>query len=101
MKKTIYIAGKVTGLDPVECAAKFEAMEQQIEAKGYKVINPIKLVNNVNQDWETAMAICLNELSNVDAIFMLPCSVDSRGAKIELGRAFDLNLDIYTDLNDL
>lgn len=101
MKKTIYIAGKVTGLEPIECAAKFEAMEQEILAKGYNVINPIKLVDNIHENWDSAMAICLKALAAVQGIFMMPCSVDSKGAQIELDFAIKFNLDIYDDIRDL
>ncbi|WP_264520366.1 DUF4406 domain-containing protein [Flavobacterium sp. N1994] len=99
--RTIYIAGKVTGEDPEECAAKFEAAEVQIRAKGFEVINPIKLVNNIYESWDAAMVTCLNALGTAQGIFMLPCSVNSKGAQIELEAAFALNLDIYSDLNDL
>lgn len=99
--KKIYIAGKVTGLDPVECAAKFEAVENQIRAKGYKVVNPMKLGIDQKEKWSAAMKICLLELKLCDAIFMLPCCIDSKGAQKELQTAFDFNIDIYTELNDL
>lgn len=101
MKKTIYIAGKVTGEEPEQCAQKFQLMEDLISAYGYNVVNPIKLVNNPNEDWQTAMSICLRKLPSVDAIYLLPCSVDSKGAQLELEAAIKLNLDIYYDLKDL
>ena len=99
--RKIYIAGKVTGLDPVECAAKFEAAEILVRAEGYKVVNPMKLGINPKASWAAAMKICLLELKLCDAIFMLPCSIDSKGAQRELETAFDFNLDIYTEINDL
>ncbi|WP_264521182.1 DUF4406 domain-containing protein [Flavobacterium sp. N1994] len=97
----IYIAGKVTGLDPKECAAKFEKMELQLQAKGWEVVNPVKLINNPGERWASAMRTCLLELTFCDAIFMLPCSTDSRGAKIELQHAIECNIDIYTEIKDL
>jgi hypothetical protein len=101
MKKTIYIAGKVTGLQPSVCKIKFERMEQVISAKGYNVINPIKLINNPSENWHVAMDKCLEALKTVDGIFMMPCSKDSPGAQLELQTAIDLNIDIYSEIADL
>lgn len=101
MKKIIYIAGKVTGEDPTTCAQKFQDMENLLKAKGYRVLNPIKLVNNPNQVWSVAMKICLDKLLTASAIFMLPCSVDSKGAQKELDLAIKKNKDIYTNIEDV
>jgi hypothetical protein len=101
MRRVIYIAGKVTGVDPIVCAAKFASMERQIKAKGHIVVNPITLVNDPNCDWFKAMDICLDALRTCDTIFMLPCSTDSKGAQRELDTAIQLNIDIFTDIKDI
>jgi hypothetical protein len=95
IEKTIYIAGKVTGLKPEVVAVKFAAAQEMWEDIGFKVVNPITLINNPNEPWNSAMEKCLTALGTCDAIYMLPCSVDSPGAKLELQRAIELNLDIH------
>lgn len=99
--KTIYIAGKVTGVSVAERTAKFKAAETMLQKRGWLTINPLKLVKNPNQDWQTAMDICLANLRTADAIYMLPCSVYSAGAQLELQTAIELNKDIYYELENV
>ncbi|MBA4133370.1 MAG: hypothetical protein C0525_01470 [Flavobacterium sp.] len=102
MKQSIYIAGKVTGLDFEEVTAKFQEAETMLLEQNWKtIVNPIKLINNPAEEWHTAMEKCLAALTNCEAIYMLPCSVDSPGAKLELQFAMDNNIDIYYELENL
>lgn len=102
MKKgTIYIAGKVTGVPVAERKEKFAAAEKMLQEQGWRTVNPLKLVKNPNEEWQAAMDICLANLKLVDAIYMLPCSVHSAGAQLELQLAMDMNKDIYYELENL
>ncbi len=101
MKKTIYIAGKVTGVPQVDREDKFQRAEDILTAYGWETVNPTKLVTNPYEDWATAMEICLSSLKKCSAIYMLPCSVDSPGAQLELQKAIEWNLDIYSDYKEL
>ena len=102
MKQSIYVAGKVTGLEYQEVEEKFQAAETMLLEQGWQtVINPIKLINNPTEEWHSAMEKCLNALKDCQAIYMLPCSVDSPGAVIELQFALDNNLDVYYELENL
>ncbi|WP_395049426.1 DUF4406 domain-containing protein [Flavobacterium sp.] len=100
MKKKIYIAGKVTGEPTESCRAKFAATQQHLEAFPYdfKVVNPMVLITDVTTPWHEAMDICLTELKKCDAIYIMPCSIDSPGAQLELQYAIDYKLDIYYEL---
>jgi hypothetical protein len=95
MKKTIYIAGKVTGLQPELTALKFKTAQHQLESTGFDVVNPIELINNPNEDWEVAMNKCIEALKLCDAIVLLPCWQDSKGACIEQKLAEDLEIPIF------
>ena len=101
MNQTIYIAGKVTGELPEPTAKKFKNMQIELEGKGFDVVNPIEVVNNSNENWYTAMGMCLQALESCDAIFMLPCYKDSKGAKIELKTAKDLGIQVYYNLEEI
>lgn len=94
MKARIYIAGKVTGLPWEPTVAKFAAAKLLLEARGVEAVNPIELVNDPHAPWEEAMRICLLALKDCTGIYMLPCSVDSRGAQIELQTAMELGISI-------
>lgn len=101
LKKKIYIAGKVTGLPAEPTALKFKEAQDKIEAKGYTVVNPIELIANPNEDWNVAMKKCIEALEFCDAIYMLPCYIDSRGAKIEHRTAIQLGLQVYYQLETI
>lgn len=101
MKQLIYIAGKVTGVPIAERTAKFQAAETMLQQKGFETLNPIKLVEDPNTDWQTAMDICFIGLAKCNAIYMLPCSVDSEGAKLELEYALAKGIDIYYELENV
>ena len=101
MNKTIYIAGKVTGEPQEPTAAKFKAAQLELEAKGFDVINPIELVNNPNESWDVAMGICLEALETCDAIFLLPCFADSKGARIERRQAVANGIHVYYNLEEI
>ncbi|MBP4137435.1 DUF4406 domain-containing protein [Flavobacterium geliluteum] len=68
--KKIYIAGKVTGLPENETNTKFQQAEITVSLAGFEAVNPIKVVNNQNADWDTAMRLCIVELMKCDAVFI-------------------------------
>ena len=101
MKTRIYIAGKVTGLDTAECRYKFAVMHEALEDREFKVINPMELIKDPETPWQDAMTICLAALDTCQAIYLLPCAIDSKGAMMELDAAIAKNLDIYYDLQTI
>lgn len=87
----VYIAGKVTGLPYKEVYEKFEKRQLELEAKGFIVINPCKFVRQ-NEDWKTAMQICIVLLQYADYICRLPDYNESAGARLEWSVAIALNI---------
>lgn len=99
--KTIYIAGKVTDV-PVDIrAAKFQRAEHMLQARGFITVNPIKLVENPHTPWQEAMDICIASLKECDAIYLLPCYEDSKGAMMELDIALNAGHKIYYELENV
>lgn len=92
--KKIYIAGKVTGENQMECAYKFAAAQKGLEDQGFEAVNPIEVVGDWETPWEIAMDLCLAALETCDAIFMLPDHINSRGALIEKARAIELGFPV-------
>ena len=82
-KKKIYIAGKVTGEDRAECTAKFQKVQESIEALGFEAINPLQVVGDWQTPWNKAMRMCVAKLTECDGIVLLPDWTKSKGAKIE------------------
>ncbi len=53
----IYISGQISGRPIEEVAAKFEAAETMLKAKGYEVVNPLKNGIPANASWEVHVAM--------------------------------------------
>lgn len=100
-KRTIYIAGKVTGVPVQERTEKFQRMEHILQQRGFITVNPIKLVKDPNTEWQEAMDICIAALKECDCIYMMPCFVDSPGALLELDIALKAGHDIYYELENV
>lgn len=80
--KTIYIAGKVSGLPYHKASMKFGAYEKLLLTEGYTPVVPLNIVDR-DDDWTTAMGKCIVTLIQCDAVHFLPCWTDSPGAKLE------------------
>jgi hypothetical protein len=90
---TIYVSGKVTGLRTAEFREKFARASWKLRANGFNVLNPCDYIDAASE-WTEAMRIGMAMLSMADAIYMLPCWTDSRGARAELETAKLLGLDV-------
>ena len=107
MKKSIYISGKITGLDEQATRERFKKVQKELEGKGYEVINPFDVTDGLpdilegNIGWGKAMICCLISLNCCDEIYMLDGWADSPGARIERDFACRLGLVVrYEDLNE-
>ncbi len=92
MKKRIYIAGAVSGLDRKAVERKFLHAETIINSMGHIPINPVKIIptppNNMTAEqeqefWINSIAILLPELMRADSVLVLKDYKQSKGAKIE------------------
>lgn len=100
-KLKIYIAGKVTGEDHLECAAKFAKAKEEIEAAGFIAVNPLEVVGSFDVPWEIAMRRCVKALMDCDKVFMLPCCAKSRGARLETRLASEFAFPIANKIEEL
>lgn len=94
MKKKIYIAGKVTGEEIIECSLKFRNAQVITQLLGWCPINPIEVVNDWKCPWDIAMRKCIIALMECDAIYLLSDWRQSKGANIERNLALILQLEI-------
>lgn len=92
--KRIYISGAITGTD--DYLKRFAEAEADLTAKGYSVINPAKvneqMPKETTYDEYMKMSMCMLEMC--DSIYMLSGWQKSKGANMELNRAKELNLSI-------
>ena len=83
MTKSIYIAGKIGGLEKEVYEYKFALAQALLESSGWRVVNPIFLNHDHDKSWASYMLTDLQALAKCDAIYMLSDWVDSPGARIE------------------
>lgn len=91
-KPKIYISGKITGIEDT-APALFEAAENKL-SKYFTVVNPLKLNHDHNKTWESYMRVDLAELLKCEFIYLLPNWKDSKGARIEMQLAADLQMPV-------
>lgn len=105
-KKTIYLAGKVTGLPQDQVIEKFRKKQIELESNGHTVLNPLTLVKNFKEfaeqsvcvpeikTWEDEMKVCISDMVFCDELHLMPCWQESRGATLERDIALRLNIPI-------
>lgn len=109
-KPTIYIAGKVTGVQYATATAKFGEAQAQLKAAGYLVANPIQFVaeqytlNDINNgavSWGQIMQLCVHKLTMCQGLLLLPCWAQSRGAILERYIAVTVGMPVAEHITDL
>lgn len=97
----IYISGKISGLDFNDAFDKFEEAEKYVHKTYFslsdaRIINPMKLHPEFpKKEWIDYMVTDIAELLTCDAIYMLNCWGQSRGARVEYAIAKELGLKIF------
>lgn len=99
----IYIAGKITGLDPTKCYVAFKNAEKWIARSGHTPLNPRTMVDQAEgREYGEYLADALQILlTQADAVYFLSNFRDSRGARIEQNIANELELPCYFELDQL
>lgn len=82
MKRTIYVAGPMTGLPDFNYPA-FNAAAAQLRAMGHTVLNPAENPVPACGTWQGYMRMALAQLVQCECIVLLPGWSESKGALIE------------------
>lgn len=99
--KKIYIAGKVTNEPIAECTMKFGKAQKELEKCGFDATNPLVVVGDFKTPWDIAMRSCIARLMYCDAVLLLPCFINSKGAQMEKEIAERVNIKVFHNLEDL
>ena len=94
-KKVVYISGNTNGVN--HNLDIFEAAEEKLKARGYSVVNPVHVLNNIpfdNIDHDSIVKINWLIIKNCDIIYMLKGWDESEDAKSELEYACGLRLEV-------
>lgn len=90
----IYISGAITGTK--DYLERFMKAERELEAKGYTIINPARVMDQLPEmKYEEYMSISLMLLDMSDAIYMMKGWKDSKGANREYGYAIAKGKTMY------
>lgn len=100
-KGKIYITGRIIGEKFVDAMAKFHEAEQILKARGFEVINPIKLLSGDTVFKKAVDALHPKAMQYCTALYVLPCSVESFEAKRDLDYALKANMDVYYELENV
>lgn len=99
MKRTIYVAGPMTGLPDFNYAA-FNAAAATLRAQGHTVLNPAENPVPACGTWQGYMRMALAQLVQCECIVMLPGWADSKGALIERKLAQVLHMEVVHFVDD-
>lgn len=94
MNNLIYISGAITGTtDYIE---RFQKAEDELAAKGYRVVNPAKVCSYLPQlSHSEYMNICIEMLKPCDSVYFLKGWKNSVGASKEYMFSFYCNKDMH------
>ena len=89
----IYISGPMTGIPDFNHPA-FHAEAARLRALGYDVINPAEINTDPTAPWHECLKKDLMALLQCDTVAVLPGGEWSRGVRLELQVAGQLQIDI-------
>jgi hypothetical protein len=69
-----------------------------LERCGFKVVNPIEVVQDFNTPWNEAMKLCIKALVDCDAVYLMDCHTQSVGAMIEMQLAVNLKIPCVNNI---
>ena len=94
--KKIYLAGPITGQPYAEELFNFAELEvKALFSDNIEIINPMRLPHDHDKKWNSYMKECIAELVYCDYIYMLNGWEASRGARVEIELAKELEITIY------
>ena len=93
MNRTVYLAGKITGLPKMDVKDKFDQMAHQLIAMGYHVVEPIGVTDN-SKPWDDAIRYDIKKMLECDEVHLLPDWQQSKGAQLERDIAIRLGIQV-------
>jgi hypothetical protein len=93
MAKTIFIAGKISGLPIEEARTKFDHAAHELIDMGYHVIMPVSLYRKA-KNWDELTRENIRCMLDCDEVHFLPCWQQSKGAQLERDIAIRLGMNV-------
>lgn len=97
----VYISGAISGHDKNNVKDKFASAADYLKQQGHEPLNPFDNGLPDSASWADHMRADIKMMMDAELVLMLPCWVESRGAKIELDIAQRIGLPVtHFDRND-
>jgi hypothetical protein len=93
----IQLIGAYTRIGPAVAVPMFKRIQTTLELRGHEVFNPCEMVPE-GTVWNKAMEITLDNLDNMDAVYVINNWVISKGSQPEVVKAIQRGLDIFNFL---
>ena len=93
MTKTVYRAGKITGLPKEDVKSKFNMITTQLHSMGYHVVRPLA-VSEEGTTWPDSIRLDIKKMLECDEVHLLPDWQESRGAQLERDIALRLGMHV-------
>lgn len=91
----LYLAGPMTGAPDFNYPA-FNEAAVQLRAQDFEVVNPAENFDgDQSLGWSTYLRLAVRQVTECDAVALLPGWEGSRGARLELSIAISLGLGLY------
>ena len=90
----LYLSGPITGVE--DYGVRFAAAADQLEARGYVVVNPATIGERPGWLWADYMRAALQLMCNCQGVALLPDWHGSKGARLERDVAERLSMPITT-----
>lgn len=91
--RTVYVAGKISGLPAENTKEKFNYIANKLAGKGYTVVNPITEAD-YSRPWDDAVRGEIKKMLECDEVHMLHDWQESRGAMLERDIALRLGMQV-------
>lgn len=92
---TLYVAGPMSGL-PEHNHPAFYAAQAELEAAGYRVLNPADNSGDATGTWEFYVRAGLRQLLEADGVAVLPGWDRSPGARLEAYVASRIEMPVHS-----
>ena len=93
----LYLAGPMSGLPDFNYPA-FRVARVELEAAGYEVLSPLDNdpdpATTGQRSWEWYLRASIRQVTEAEAVAVLPGWVGSRGAKLEVHVARSLSMEV-------